>query len=552
MAFLCRYFKVIDQRFPARREILFKRSLESHFLFPGYVGAFGSTISASMNLSQSSIDLSDPLIALRDAAIIFNIAVSATAAMVLLMRNYSAWFKSVNIELLSIVYACLLSVSYTVNSKWHLALLFGRDPHQVFGPDVVISEANMGFSIVCISTFFGMFLPLRSHLSWMVHACGLTCFGVVSFLAGSPYSKYFPRLVGILSGLAIMNWMGGFRIEQHLRERWVARCQVEKQKGLTEKQHQAFSHLLNRLCDCLVHLGSDFSILEPCPHLTAMLFHADASSLQGKCFCDYLSSAEDQARFIAVMSTGSSEEEPAGILPLHLKDSQRRDVQVHAYYTCFHDQEGSPYYVVGIVEARTRVEATELEEEPGVLRNAQKTSGQVGMQGRPGTLSEEHASENSQSESELTLEFAQGDDLGEVALTVEVEDGFKIISCTPGFTALCGPAGDGADLCDEIVDGENFRRLVQKRVEDFVSKQDLGELVLRTPTTTSARSECVNVIHKCILESISVPQDRDYPEYQQYILRLRLEDIEQTLRRRRRWELGRNGKRKRKTALQQL
>eukprot|EP00404_Azadinium_spinosum_P033499 CAMPEP_0180572154 /NCGR_PEP_ID=MMETSP1037_2-20121125/9101_1 /TAXON_ID=632150 /ORGANISM="Azadinium spinosum, Strain 3D9" /LENGTH=81 /DNA_ID=CAMNT_0022589519 /DNA_START=112 /DNA_END=357 /DNA_ORIENTATION=- len=50
---------MMDQRFPASQELLFKRSLQSHFVFPGYIGAVASAASAFRNLGRSSHDLSD-------------------------------------------------------------------------------------------------------------------------------------------------------------------------------------------------------------------------------------------------------------------------------------------------------------------------------------------------------------------------------------------------------------------------------------------------------------------------------------------------------------
>jgi len=514
MALPCRYLKMMDQRFPASQELLFKRSLQSHFVFPGYIGAVASAASAFRNLTRSSHDLSDPMLLVRSIAITFNIVMSLLAVMTLLARR---WLHPINMEVTCIVSACALSVSFTMCSEWHVALIFGRDPHQAFGSEVETSESSLAFSMVSLSTFFGLLIPLRSHLSWAVHICGLGCFGAASLALGSPFPTGFPRLLLLIAYVGVTNWVGGFRIERHLRERWFAQRQVEKQKDLINKQHQAFSHLLNRLCDCLLHLGPDFKILKPNRNLNAMLFLGDEKTLQGCSFCDYLASNEDTDHFVAAMESGTSEDDLAGIIPLHLRDSQGREVLVHAYYSCFHDQEGSPYYVVGIVEAG---EPTAR----GFLRNSHMTSGQASC------IPDNHVSDNADSESELPLESVSGDELGEVSVTVEVNRSFNIISCTPGFTALSGPAGDRAPLADWVVDSWKFTRLIQSRVNQFAANNSLGELVLRTPNATRAGIEYV--IEDCTLEALTVTDDSTNPAYDQFTLRLRLDQISQRVIRR--------------------
>jgi len=235
------------------------------------------------------------------------------------------------------------------------------------------------------------------------------------------------------------------------------------------------------------------------------------------------------------MESGMSEDDLAGIIPLHLRDSQGREVQVHAYYSCFHDQEGSPYYVVGIVEAG---EPTAR----GFLRNSHMTSGQASC------IPDNHVSDNADSESELPLESVSGDELGEVSVTVEVNRSFNIISCTPGFTALSGPAGDRAPLMDWVVDSWKFGALIQARVSNFIQHRDLGELVLRTPNATGAGIEYV--IEDCRLEAVSCLDDPENPAYDKCTLRLRLGQISQRLRRRTRRETRRTASSERQSRLE--
>ena len=107
------------------------------------------------------------------------------------------------------------------------------------------------------------------------------------------------------------------------------------------------------MSDCLVLLGPDLEMMEPCPNLAAMLM-LGRQQLRGSRFTDYLASGDDYDSFVAAMSRDVSEAEPSGILPLHLKDAFRRDIQVHAYYTSFYAEGSSRYHIVGIVEAQER------------------------------------------------------------------------------------------------------------------------------------------------------------------------------------------------------
>merc|ERR1712007_399444 len=97
--------------------------------------------------------------------------------------------------------------------------------------------------------------------------------------------------------------------------------------------------------------GPDLTIQGPCPKFAAMLFLPAGKALQGSRLSDCISTREDQDRFVAAMNKGASEEDPAGILRLHLKDSLDQEVQVHMYHTSFNDQDGSPHHIIGIVEA---------------------------------------------------------------------------------------------------------------------------------------------------------------------------------------------------------
>jgi len=316
-------------------------------------------------------------------------------------------------------------------------------------------------------------------------------------------------LVCLLIALSAMAVYGGFQNESHLRKEWLGQRQIAKQKDLSEKQRWGFSHLLNRLCDCLLQLGPDLEILEPSPNLAAMLFLTHAQALQGTSFCTYMASDEDRRRFIEAMGKDTSEEEPAGIIPLRLRDTQSREFQVHAYYTSFHDNDGAPYHIIGVAEVGERDEVVQPVEELGVRHTAIER-----------VISDESTG------SEITLESVAGSDFGEVSVTFDDSEENAIISCTSGFTALCGPTSDGVHLIDWVVDKERFSKVLQIAVNEFIYNchVDLGPLVLRTPSATRAGIEYV--INECTLDAISsVHSDCDKNSEQRFALRIRLGNI---------------------------
>jgi len=423
---------------------------------------------------------------------------------------------AVDMEALSVVCSGVGLTMKCIGGKWFSAQLFERDPHEAFGDEVEASFIQVMIIIIAVTVGTCVVMPIRTHMLWVFATWGLCMFSAVTLTTSSPYPRLRPFLLFQLMNVAGFALFAGFRNESHLRKEWLAQRQIEKQCDISEKQRQGFSHLLNRLCDCLLQLGPRFEIIEPCPNLAAMLFLTTGRPLQGSRFCDYLASEDDRDRFVAALGSNTSETESSGILPTHLRDAQSREVQVHIYYTSFHDKDGSLYHIIGIVEAGGRTSIGEPVEEPGELCNAQKTHGRH-------SVLEDH--ESSDSESELALESVSGVDLEEVAVTLQDDDKFTVSSCTPAFAALCGPIGNGAHLKDCIVNTDDFTRRVQLCVNNFVDNAHLGGLVLRTPSSTKAGLEYV--IHECNVEAVSGSRHPEYDQYQQFSLRLRLDHIQQ-------------------------
>jgi len=408
-------------------------------------------------------------------------------------------------------------------SRWYSAQLLGRDPHQVFGNDVGSSEVNVVMIVNLVTIAGCSAVPLRSHLQCVLAMVGIIIFCAATFAASSPYPQNVPLLLYLLCCSSGLSLLGGFRKDSHLRKEWLAQRQIEKQSSISEKQKQGFLHLLNSFCDCLVHLGPNLEIIEPCPNLAAMLFLIDGKALEGSHFCDFIACEEDRDLFRVAMGNETSGDELAGIVPLHLRDSQSREVQVHVYHTSFYDRDDSRYHIIGIAEA-------------GAWRDVAEPVEEMGLQHRGSTTMERASSVSAgsgteASESKTTLEPVAGSDLGEISVTFDDTAGCTILRCTPGFTGLCGPIDDGAKLVGWMRDEKKFREDVEECANTFYSLQhEFRPLVLRPPNAVRAGIEYV--INKCTLDAISSVHDDD-PSNQRFALRVRFDDVQQRALRRR-------------------
>jgi len=516
MALLARFCKKIDQRFPASDEYEFKQSLEPSLACPIYVAAVVSLASSFWSQWSLGIDIdyADPLLLFRACKNMFMALLAISIVISVALRGWIARrLCPINLEFLVVV-VCIMGMTLNIiAASWYSAQLFGRDPIQTFGTEVGSAEINICLLTTIITTFCCLVMPIRTHLSCPLAIWGICIFYASTLATSSPYPGNIPYLMCCLCCVSGFSVFGGYRNESHIRNEWLGQRKIEKTTDVSEKQRQAFSHLLNRMCDCLLHLGSDFEITNPCPNLAAMLFRTNGKPLQGSRFCDCLASEDDCERFVAALRSDISQAESSGIVPLHLRDAHSREVPVHIYYTSFYDQDGSPYHIIGVVESGGHAHVEGPVEEVGVLYDAQQMRGR-----RPDK-------ESSGSQSELTLESVSGADLGEVVVTIQDDRELSVMSCTPAFTSLFGPIADNAQLRDCIVGVDSFVSRVQSCVRGFLELQDLGDLVLRTPTSTRAGIEYV--VGGCYVEAVHASPDTVNENYQTCTIRLRLDHIQQ-------------------------
>jgi len=554
MALLVRFCKTLDQRFPASQECAFKQSLEPSFVVPMYTAAVASiaaTLWSQWSLGGRVTDSVSLIIASKN---ICTVLLMLSIILALVLRRWIARrLGFIDLEYVSAVLVPIGLTIWSLGGKWYAAQLVGRDPRQFWGDWSGAGEINLVMKVIISTTFCCVLLPMRTHVSCAVSIFCISMFFVVTLTTSSPYPENVFVLMFYLCCSSGFLMIAGSRQESHLRKEWLAQRQIEKHVDISEKQRTGFAHLLDRLCDCLLQLGPNFEIMEPCPNLAAMLFIRNENQLQGTCFCDYIAVSEDRDSFVAAMDIISSEQGLSGVIAVRFRDGQSRQVKVHVFYTCFHDLDGSPYYIIGVVEAGARAEVAEPEvactepvEEVGLhdamsndalSRTTSRTTSSARL------VPSEAEDETSHSESDMSLESISGSDFGDISVTID--DDCTIISCTPGFTALCGPIGDGLKLTEFVVDADRFSGFVQDHVNRFLFSKQFGDgdITVRTPSATSVGLEyvasdvAVNAISGQI-DSLTAPF---------CTLRISFQDIHQRARRNRNNRNNRNSRRRHST-----
>jgi len=221
------------------------------------------------------------------------------------------------------------------------------------------------------------------------------------------------------------------------------------------------------------------------------------------------------------------EEDPAGILPLHLKDSQNQEVQVHMYYTSFKDQDDSPHHIIGIVEAGAQRYVEEPAHQHDALANAIASTGGGCLHSSSSGGSDCY----SESEGSVALESATGSDLGEASVVFRDSDSLNIVSCTAGFTSLCGSIGRDEQLLDWIENKEEFGAYVQHVGNIFMNIPPFeGPLTLVPPVASRARIKYV-AKSVCLTAVTDSGQVDDLSE-SRLTLRISLNGVRQLPRRR--------------------
>jgi len=217
------------------------------------------------------------------------------------------------------------------------------------------------------------------------------------------------------------------------------------QASMAVRSERTTRELLSLLCDCVVALNDSFCVADRSMALAALLFSSSWQGLRGVPFEDLVRD-EDRERFREFITSTVQPQ----CLHLHLRDCNDALVPVQLFHSRLETVLGQISHLVGIREERDLYQRSppEVELEEGLGRSKGRT-GHRQMQ-------EEFVSLNS--------EFS---DCLECSFTANASsDSLPLLSCTPCFTAICGPLLSGVGFTDWIVgDKEAFLTWVRESAQ---------------------------------------------------------------------------------------
>ena len=207
MACFVRWLGRLDQRFPATQEQEFKQFVKPKFALPIYlatVGVIAGLCRAQYELGID-IDMDDALwLFLTGRNLCVAVLFAAMTSFVAAVRSRCLAAESADFELLCVIGAVFHTVLVGVDSRWHVAVMFHRDPEDTFGDEARGSEGLMVLRMAAITAVTCLVLPIRSHLSWILPLSGICTICIVTAATSSPYNGVLFQEVGNLFFLDCM------------------------------------------------------------------------------------------------------------------------------------------------------------------------------------------------------------------------------------------------------------------------------------------------------------------------------------------------------------
>mmetsp|Transcript_51856 Transcript_51856/g.144874 ORF Transcript_51856/g.144874 Transcript_51856/m.144874 type:complete len:689 (-) Transcript_51856:89-2155(-) len=493
MACLLRHCRSLDQRFAASEEDEFKQSLEAGFVIPMRTISVVTVAACVMGQSIMGADVGDRLKRVRLAQHIALVLVALLTSVTVVLRKRIPQRDAIaSLESVAVVMGTVVIVVVACGQLLYFAQHPGEDPRRALGNEAASFEMIMVMTASIVGTLSCLIVPIRSHVSWVLPAWGFIVVCVISYVTSSPSSDDLPivlTFLGVSSGVSVRT---GWRIESYMRKDWLAQCEPEKEKepDMSDEREQGYVRILGRLCTGLLELGPRYDILPASQNLPAML-STTAQSLPGTNFAEYCASPEDRIGFLTALR-GSTAEGLAGMCTLCLRDALGRVVTVNIYHTSFKALDGSSRYIIGVAPA-SALEALERVE----------TTSSASSHTIESDDSSAESVDSFVSGSDISLASAAGSDLGAMSVTFDDSAMYKIITCSPAFTAICGPSGDSSRLIDWIVDGRRFTTAAKCYIKcfSFARRQNFTPFVLRTPSASQRGVDYM--INTCMIDDIS-------------------------------------------------
>mmetsp|Transcript_122393 Transcript_122393/g.318154 ORF Transcript_122393/g.318154 Transcript_122393/m.318154 type:complete len:597 (-) Transcript_122393:60-1850(-) len=346
------YLTALDLRFNDKeQERCFKKNLEGDLLRWMLVGSTLAAVCTTFNsiatfgpelLNQGSphdfSNFKDTRNLVFFGQILLWTVVPAILSCLIALRIFFEFFLTWHWEIVITSIMGYGSMVIVIGQLYHLTVLFGGDPDDVWKNDVTCSaEAWVLLGLNSMTTAAAFFLPLRSVVSWSVPVIGLITYIImkVAFDDDTPPSQLLVK-IALLMALSYLAWHGAFRTEKHLRTEWRAIREVQKASEQIEEQQvsiqqksrqiqekekeveattdlvRSLQTVTKALCDTMVHLTADLRIRNADTSVT--FFEQD---VEGLAFTDLLNK-EDQSRFAACVSRATQAHIPV-CLPVTLK-----------------------------------------------------------------------------------------------------------------------------------------------------------------------------------------------------------------------------------------
>lgn len=463
---VCSACRRLDLRFSDRcLEAKFKQHLQRRLVLASLVHNLLSILGYIQNritgLNGGVEDLRYPIDdphAFRQWASCIALAVIPVCDSILIaLGHWRGCFKLLDFEVLHTFASALQALMLPFLAAWTAAGLYGQDPLQLWPEtDVGGGEGLLLLTIDAMITLICLFVPIRMCLKWIQPVCGVLSYSVCKIGTGSPFPDHVKSSIFVLSALAFGALWGAWNNEQVARHNFVAQGLVQKKSQEIQLRHESNSRILERLSDAVVHLGHDFSIIEPSLRFAALLLNSNKDALSGANFCEYLASEDDRQRFTNALQGRSPTTEPCeahtrdGIVNITLRDTHGRNFAVYAYHASFFDVDGECGHMVAFSEVQEReapftpaIEQAVLPLE--VLRN------HIANEVESRQLSE------ISSGSKVSLPLVEGR-TAEVLAWVDVASAdLTIIGCSAGFTVFGVNAG-GTGLAHMIGNGAEALR----------------------------------------------------------------------------------------------
>mmetsp|Transcript_112956 Transcript_112956/g.319608 ORF Transcript_112956/g.319608 Transcript_112956/m.319608 type:complete len:520 (-) Transcript_112956:56-1615(-) len=356
--------KEIDLRFKDRTsEAVFKSSLEPEVLRFGVAASVVGLLLILVSLipvyiEEASNDENPFLFHaadVRSVIIFWWVSCFGTTGLFFVLgslRIWLGWFRTWNWEILFMLMVTYYAVSLSFANFWHLPLLFGEHPTEVWAHDARGAEVYILLALHGTLTVVAMYIPVRSCTLWILPLCSVGCYLAMLVFVDSVFPADRFKSVSALMALTVFACQGAYRSEKHRREKWIALQQVLEATEVVKQQEDQIQEtaalvkglrtVANALCDIIVKLTEDLRVCGS----EAMLDCFFEKKMEGRLFTEVLAEG-DRVRFAALVQAISCQNggEVHSCMPVTLRKSSSMS---EAHLLLVDTGRSMPRYFVGI------------------------------------------------------------------------------------------------------------------------------------------------------------------------------------------------------------